>query len=66
MDVICKTADEHHIELELIPMPTSIKDSPANEVTMGILKNIYRGYGFTPEYEEMEISIFSRKPLPRS
>lgn len=65
MNVICKTADEHQIELELIPMPTSIKDSPANEVTIGMLKTIYSGYGFTPEYEEMEISIFCRKPLPR-
>ncbi len=64
MDVICKTADRHYIELELIPMPTSIKDSPAGDVGMFKLKSIYMSYGFVPEHKGMDISIFNRKPLP--
>lgn len=63
MKIICQTADEHHIELELIPMPTSIKDSPAGDVGMFKLKSIYMSCGFVPEHEDMDISIYTRKVL---
>lgn len=61
MKSICLAADQHHIELELIPMPTNIKDSPAGDVGMFKLKSIYISHGFLPEYEDMDISIFRRK-----
>jgi len=63
MKIICQTADEHHIELELIPMPTSIKDSPAGDVGMFKLKSIYMSCGFSPEYEDMDVTIYTRNPL---
>lgn len=63
MKAICLAADQNNLILELIPMPTNIKDSPAGDVGMFKLKAIYMSYGFNPEYEDMDISIFSRKSI---
>ena len=60
LDVICKVADEHHIELELIPLPIDITDSPKGDMTVTKLKKIYINKGFVPEYADESISIFRR------
>ena len=63
MKAICSAADQNNLVIELIPMPTNIKDSPAGDVGMFKLKAIYLSCGFNPEFYDMDITVFTRLPI---